>query len=156
SDDIQPGGSATFQVKLTTAPGAADRPGTFFVTVSKTNQFDNPSQLAAALGAPGDLVITAHSFELLDAVLAASAPAPGTPCPAANKTANVDATITVVICGKNRSTGAQTPAAPPSTLGGTLLQSTGTFSSGSIAANSGSSVVLGSWTGAQIRTLGGT
>src|SRR6185503_8113290 len=45
SDDIQPGGSATFQVKLTTAPGAADRPGTFFVTVSKTNQFDNPSQL---------------------------------------------------------------------------------------------------------------
>ena len=156
ADDILPGESRTFQVTVATAPGAADRVGVFAVTVSKSNQFDNPSQLLAAIAAPGGLAITAHSFQVLDAVLATSAAAPGSACPAASKTANVDAIVTVVICGKNRSTGAQTPAAPPSSLGGTLLSSTGTFSSGSIAGNSASSVVLGSWTGAQIRTLGGT
>ena len=156
SDDIDPGESATFQVRVTTAPGAADRPGIFAVTVSKSNQFDNPSQLTAAIAAPGDLVITAHTFQVLDAVIAAAPATPGAACPAPNKIGNVDATVAVVICGKNRSTGAQTPSAAFSSLGGSLLQSGGTFASGSIAANSGASVVLGTWTGAQIRTLGGT
>ena len=156
ADDIAPGASRTFQVAVATAPGAADRPGTFAVTVSKSNQFDNPSQLTAALAAPGDLVITAHTFQILDAVIAAASATPGTACPAANKTGSVDALVTVVICGRNRSTGAQTPSAAFSSLSGTLLSSSGTFSSGSIPANSASSVVLGSWSGAQIRTLGGT
>lgn len=155
-DDIAPGDSRTFGVRIATAPGAMDRPGTFAVSVSKSDQFDNPSQVVAALAAPGDLLITAHTFQILDAVIAAAPSTPGGACPAANKVGNVDAIVTVVICGKNRSTGAQTPSAALSSLGGTLLSSTGTFASGSIAASSASSVVLGNWSGAQVRTLGGT
>jgi VCBS repeat-containing protein len=156
ADDIAPGASATFTVRLGSDPGAADRVGTFEVSASRSNQFDQPSVLTAAVGAPGDLDITAHSFQVLDAVVATAPATPGGPCPASNKVGNVDSIQTVVICGKNRSTGTLTPTAALSSLGGSLLSSTGTFSSGSIAANSASSVVLGNWAGAQIRTLGGT
>jgi VCBS repeat-containing protein len=151
ADDIMPGQSKQFTVTATTAAGTVNRVGTWHVVVSKSNQFDNPSLLTAA---DGGLLTTAYTWEVVDAVVSNAAVAPGSACPPSDKDALTNATVTMVICGRNHATIALTPTAGSSSLGGTFLQSSGAFSSGSIVANSGN-VVVANWTGAKVRNLPG-
>ncbi|HEU0130070.1 MAG TPA: Ig-like domain-containing protein [Mycobacteriales bacterium] len=151
ADDILPGQSRQFVVTATTLAGTANRVGTWHVTVSKSNQFDNPSLLTAA---DGGLQTTAYTWEVLDAAVSASAVAPGSACPASDKDALTNATVTMVICGRNHATVPLTPTAGYSSLGGTFLAGPGVFSSGQIAANIGP-VVVASWTGAKVVGLPG-
>jgi len=143
SDDIQPGHTGTFHARIATSAGTQNQTDSWAVTVSSSNKFDNPSLLAAAAEGSTGLDVTAHTFQVLDAVIADAAAAPGSACPPANRSATTGSTHVVIVCGKNRSTGALTPNAANSSLSGTMIATSGTFSSGSIAANSGSSVVLG-------------
>ncbi len=147
ADDIPgPGSSSAFRLTAT-------------VIVSKTNKFDDKSKLKSAPSEPPGLTITAYTFQILDAVVVASAPAPGSACPAAtpeNHSAGTGATNqTIAICGKNRATLALTPTALQASLGGTFIASAGSFASGSIAANTASSVVLGSWSNVTITGTSG-
>ena len=156
-DDIQPGEtSSAFQVRAATAPGTDNRSGTWSVSVSRTSKFDSADVLAAAPSGAGALTVTAYTFEVLDAVVAGGPSTPGSACPPSNKAATAGSTRTIVVCGKNHATVALTPVAAQSSLGGTFLQSSGTFGSGSIAANSASSVVLANWTGARITSTQGS
>ena len=157
ADDIAPGASSSsFKLTSATAGGRADFSGTWKVTVSKSNQFDDKSKLAAAPSEAPGLTVKVHSFEILDAVVASAPATPGSACPAASKQSIGGATHVIVICGKNRSTGALTPTAAQSSLAGTFIASPGTFSSGPIAARSSSSRVLGNWAGAQVSGTKGT
>ncbi len=157
ADDIMPGQSnSAFQLRATTTSGNADRPGVWKVTVSKSNQFDNPSLLSAASATPPGLTVTAHSWQILDAVVVTSAPAPGSACPTGTKQAIAGSTQTIVICGRNRTNSNLTPTAAFASLGGTFIASAGTFSSGVIAKNSSSSRVLGTWTNVVITSSAGT
>jgi hypothetical protein len=151
ADDILPGQSRQFTVTATTAAGTENRVGTWHVTVSKSNQFDNPSLLTAA---DGGLLTTAYTWEVVDAVVSNAAVATGTACPPSDKDALTNATVTMVICGRNHATVGLTPTAGYSSLGGTFLQSPGVFSSGPIVANSGN-VVVANWTGAKVRNTPG-
>jgi VCBS repeat-containing protein len=155
SDDILPGQSRQFSVRASTLPGTVNRVGVWNVEVSKSNQFDQPSLLTAAEGTNGGLTTTAYTWEVTDAVVANAAVAAGSACPAADKDAITSSTQTIVVCGRNHATTALTPVAAYSSLGGTFLASSGTFSSGSIPANSGP-VVVASWTGATVAALPGT
>ncbi len=161
ADDIAAGATnSSFQVRATTLPGSADRPGTWGVTVSKSNQFDNKSLLTAAQSEPPGLGVTAYSWQILDAIVDPSPSTPGAACPAAtaaNHSAITGSTgHTIVICGKNRMTVAGTPLAARSLLVGTFIASAGSFTSASIAANSASSVVLGTWSNVTITSVAGT
>src|SRR5439155_4783115 len=111
-------------------------------------------------------------------VVASSPATPGAPCPPANRTAAAGVDQILVVCGRNRTGQTLVPTAASSSLGGTLLQGGGTFSSGPIPPTrplegalgptrplegglgpgpSLSSVVLGSWSGARtIRAGQGT
>jgi len=141
------------------APGTQNISGTWQVIVSKTNKFDDKSKLKSAPSEPPGLTTTAYTFQILDAVVVASAPAPGSACPAAtpeNHSAGTGATNqTIAICGKNRATLALTPTALQASLGGTFIASAGSFASGSIAANTASSVVLGNWSNVTITGTSG-
>lgn len=148
-DDIAPGASATFTVVATTQPGTVDRVGLWRVVVSKSDRFDQPSLLTAAEAGVNGLQTTAYTWEVTDAVVSASAVAPGSACPPSDKDEQTNATVVMVVCGRNHATVALTPTPGVSSLGGTFLQSSGVFSSGTIPANSGN-VVVGNWTGAQV------
>lgn len=151
ADDILPGQSAQFRVRVAMDGGLVDREGTFGVTVSRVPSFEFPLLLRnAAPSSPGALDVKAHAFEILDAVVASSAAAPDSACPPENRSARTGSTQTIVICGKNHSSLHLTPKAAHSSLGGTFVASPGTFSSGPIDGNSSSSVVLGNWNGASV------
>src|SRR5438067_1365716 len=161
SDDIQPGQSSSqFQLTATTLPGSQNIVGTWGVIVSKSNGFDTPSKLTAASAEPPGLAITVHSFEVLNAIIDGTPSTAGSPCPtstAANHSAITGSTgHTIVICGKNRMNIAATPNAANSSLAGTFIGSAGTFTSGAVAANSASSVVLGKWSNVTITSSAGS
>jgi hypothetical protein len=153
SSDLQAGASSSgFQLKATTGPGQADRTGTWSVSVSADRKFDH---LKAATADPaGALDVHVHSFELLDAVVADTAPSPGSACPPPNRQAETGSTHVIVICGRVRTITALTPTAAESSLGGTFIASPGTFSS-SVVSPSATSVVLGNWSGATITSSNG-
>jgi VCBS repeat-containing protein len=154
ADDILPGQSKQFQIKISVPPGTANLVGTWGVTVSKSNQFDNPSLLTAAAASLDALDTTAYTFEVVDAVVANAPVAPGSACPPSNKSAQAGSTHTIVVCGRNHATIALTPSTSWSNLTGTFLSSPGTFSSGSIPANSGN-VVLANWNNATVTSSPG-
>ena len=155
ADNIMPGQSRTFTLKAKTAPGTANRNGTWVVVVSRSNHFDTPSYLKAATAAGSGLTTTAYTFELTTAVISTLPKTPGTACPADNKEAIVGSTKTIIVCGKNRASSAFTPVNAYSTLGGTMIATPGTFGSGSIVKNSGN-VVLANWTATTITNVFGT
>lgn len=160
ADDI-PGHSSNSAFKLTarTAAGSKDVSGSWLVIVSSTNSFSYPSKLRVATPEGPGLTTTAYSFQILDAVVVGAAPAPGSPCPAstpANHSAGTGATEQrIAICGKNRANLALTPVGAQASLGGTFIGSSGTFASGSVGANSASSVVLGTWSHVKITGTSG-
>jgi hypothetical protein len=154
TDDIAPGQSRQFTVTATTQPGTENRVGTWHVTVSKSNQFDNPSLLTAAEPNEGDLRSTAYTWEVLDAVVRDTASTPGSACPPSDKDALTSSTNTIVVCGRNHATIGLTPTAGYSSLSGTFLAESGTFSSGPIVANSGP-VVVANWSNAKVVSLPG-
>jgi VCBS repeat-containing protein len=155
SDDIKPGQSKTFNVKAKSDAGTTDRVGTWPVIVSKSNQFDTPSLLKNATATGPGLTQTLYTFEVTDAVVRNAASTPGGACPAANKTAILGTTKTIVVCGKNHATANLTPVSSRSTLAGTYIGTVGTFVSGPIVHNSGN-VVLGQWTNTTIVGTYGT
>ncbi|HEX7169048.1 MAG TPA: Ig-like domain-containing protein [Acidimicrobiales bacterium] len=155
-DDLQPGQTSNaFQLRATTPPGTHDTEGMFTVVVSKSDHFDNPSLLT--LAASAGLNIKIHSFEVTDAVVSDVPVAAGSACPASDKDANRGAVVTMVICGRNRTTTTLTPNATNSSISGTFLAAPGTFSSGPIPSMTLSTppVVLGSWTGAEVTNAAG-
>jgi VCBS repeat-containing protein len=150
ADDIAPGQSRTFGVKARTDAGGNDRTGTWVVVVSKSNQFDNPSLLKNATPAGPGLGTKLYTYEVTGAVVVpAGVKVPGTACPAANKSAVIGSTPTIVVCGKDHASINLTPTASRSTLGGTYVTTPGTFSSGPIVHNSGN-VVLANWASTHI------
>jgi VCBS repeat-containing protein len=157
ADDIAPGAtSSAFRLTAATIFGNRDKTGVWMVRVSQTDSFSNPNTVVAASAVPPGLGNTAHSWQVLDAIVAAGPSTPGTPCPASNHQALTNSTQTIVICGRNRSSQAHTPSAALSTLGGTFIASPGTFSSASIPGQSATSVVLGNWTGVTVTNASGS
>jgi VCBS repeat-containing protein len=155
-DDIAPRqNSRNFQLRASTIAGAADRPGVWQVFTSSSNSFDPAGLIDAAPISLPWLSIVAHSWEILDVVIAAAPPAPGSPCPAPNKQAIADSSATLLVCGKNRMNVVGIPLAARSSIGGSMLASSGSFSSGPIPASSPSSVVLGVWSNARISPVAG-
>jgi len=153
---IQPGQSAQFGIVATTTSGSQDRSGVWPVAVSKTNSFDTRSALSAAPAPPdGTLTTTAHSFQVLDVGIAATVPVPGAACPALSHEAVTASTANVVVCGRNRTTVTLTPNAANSSLSGTWIGTSGTFTSGAVAPST-TSRVLGNWGGAHITGVAGT
>ena len=155
-DDIAPSATSDdFQVRAISPTGSQNLTGTWSVKVSKSSNFDKPSKLIAAASQPPGLGITAHSFQVLDAVVDPATLTPGAPCPAPSKSAITGSTgHTLVICGRNRTTGALTPTAAQSSLGGTFVGSHGAFSSGAVSPTA-TSVILGSWDDVTITSIAG-
>jgi VCBS repeat-containing protein len=157
ADDIQPGTSSSqFKVTSATVPGILDYSGAWKVSVSRSGQFDRPSDLAAAASAPPGLTVKVQTFEVLDAVVADVAPAPNSACPTPNRQAASGAVGVIVVCGRNHSIVPLMPTAAQSSLGGTFVAGSGTFASGLVTGNSTSSRVLGSWSGVHIASVAGT
>ena len=155
ADDIKPHtSSSAFQLNAGTARGSQDLIGHWKVTVSRTNGLDDPTKRRSAGSEGSGLWTKIRTFQILDAVVVGSAPAPGSPCPpptAANHSASAGATgQRIAICGRNRASIALTPVGSRSSLGGSFIASHGPFNSGSVAANSAGSVVLGTWSGVRI------
>ncbi|EAP99107.1 VCBS [Janibacter sp. HTCC2649] len=155
-DDIAPGQQTTaFRVTAVVAPGTQNLTGTWPVKVSRSSNFDTKSKLIAAASTSPGLGITAHSFQILDAVVDPATSTVGSACPSPAKSAVTgSAGHTIVICGRNRTTGTLTPTAAQSSLGGTFLAGQGAFSSGPVAPTT-ASVVLGRWSNVTITTLAG-
>jgi len=157
ADDLAPGQeTSAFQVTATVPPGTQNLTGLWTVKVSRSSNFDTKSKLVAAASEPPGLGITAYSFQVLDAVVDPATSTPGAPCPTpVNKSAITGSTgHTLVICGRNRTTGTLTPTAAKSSLGGTFVAGSGSFSSGAVAPTA-SSVVLGTWSNVTIISLAG-
>ena len=153
--DIAPGASATFSLVATTAPGNADRKGTWKVIASKTSTFSGPSNLVQAGAMGAGLKTKAYSFEVLSAIVSATPATPGAACPAGATSAPAASTGNyIVICGRNRSTAARKPNAAHSSLSGTFIASHGAFSSASIAPST-TSRVLGNWANVTITSASG-
>jgi VCBS repeat-containing protein len=151
---IAPGQSLSgFQVRLTAPAGTIDSAGSWRVLVD--GYLFSGFTLAGEIS-PGSLALQRHSWEILDAVVASAPATVNTPCPPPNKSAPVGTTQVIVICGRNATTSDLTPAVGFSSLAGTFLQSSGTFSSGLVTANSAGSVVLANWTGAVVTSSIGT
>ena len=156
ANDLVPGASSSaFTLRAATATGTENRDGKWDVYVSRDRLLTDPDMTSATGVSTGARSVTAYSFQITDAVVAASSPAPGSACPPANREAITGSTQTIVICGRNRTTATRTPVSVWSSLGGTFVSSPGTFSSGPIAPT-GSPVVLGSWNGATINSTTGT
>jgi VCBS repeat-containing protein len=156
ADDLVPGSlTSTFQLRATTAPGTADRTGTWSIHVSSSGSFDDPSALKPAPAEAPGLTITAFSFQITDAQVGTGTSGAACPAPtAANHSAITGSTQTILICGRNRMSVADSPTAARSSLAGSFIATSGTFSSALIPANS-AVVILGKWTGAQITSIAG-
>ena len=161
ADDLKPHtSSSAFRLTAGTAPGSKDLVGLWKVTVSRTDGLDHHAKRRWAAPEGSGLSTKIRTFQILDAFVVGSAPAPGSACPAstpANHSANVGATgQRIVICGRNRANVALTPVGSRSSLGGSFIASHGSFASGSIGANSSASVVLGTWSRVRITGSSGT
>src|SRR5215211_5119966 len=159
ADDLPAGQTwTTFAASATTLDSTLNGKGAWKLLVSSTESFSDPTTLASAPSEAPGLGVFTYSFELLDAGVVASAPAPGDPCPSLSKSATGGSSNIVIICGRNRTSAAATPIVPPSALAGSFLQGSGSFSSGSIAPGgpASASVVLGLWSGAQVAASTGS
>src|SRR5204862_893774 len=129
--DLAPGtSSSAFQLVATSGEATADRTGTFRVAVAGSDASDDDDLAPVPAAVPGGLDVSAYSFQVLDVVVASSPATPGAPCPPANRTAAAGVDQILVVCGRNRTGQTLVPTAASSSLGGTLLQGGGTFSSG--------------------------
>jgi hypothetical protein len=137
--------SSAFQVRATTAPGAANRAGGWRVQASSSSFMPESGQGAGSVSGGSGLTTTAYSVELLDAVVANGPATVGGACPPSSKSAITGTTRTIVLCGRNRTSGPLTMTQANSSMGGTFLASTGTFAGAPVAANSGASTVLANW-----------
>jgi VCBS repeat-containing protein len=154
ADDIARGQSAHFDFVATTAPSLANRNGTWTVAVSKNSDFSDPSWITQAASMAPGLATTAYSFEVTDAVLAASPATVGDPCPASNQVGAAGATgQIIVICGTNHTNSTQTPKQAYSSLDGTFLTAHGGFGSRPVAAGA-ANVVLGNWFNVALASVG--
>ncbi|MEA2971885.1 MAG: large repetitive protein, partial [Actinomycetota bacterium] len=152
--DLRPGATVTsFRVRVTTAPSAADRTGTWSVVAYRDAQRPAAATVAASPSGAG-LRGAAYSLQVTDVVVAARAPRPGTACPSAVHQAKATTSVVLVACGRNASTAPATLAAARATLSGNFA-SGGVFSSGPIPARS-PIVVLGSWSGSHVAPVAAT
>jgi hypothetical protein len=153
---IAKGGSAAFSFGATPASGGTDDAGAWKVSVdADAGGVGKKNSANAAAASPGALTTTIYVWEVLDAVVANSSTAAGSPCPSSNKSAPGGSARVVTVCGKNHGNVAATPDAPHSSLAGTFVGTAGTFSSGSIAAGS-SNVVLANYAATQVTSSTGS
>ena len=156
-DNIAPGASAAFKVKAKTASGSANVTGlSWAVSVDQDDTYNSSTAVVASPTKAGALSITLYSWQVLDAVVSTSSATVGAACSAANKTAPAGSSQVIVVCGRNRANVALTPVSGKSSLSGTFIASAGTFSSGSIAAQGASSVVLANYSGTTTTSTTGT
>lgn len=152
-DDIGLGQlSSQFWVSTVTSKGNQDTSANWSVKVSRRNKFDD---LVAASAEPPGLTAKLHSFEVFFVGFDPLGPTvPGGPCPEVATSTLLPGSTghTVVICGRNGTRSTLTPTAAQSSLAGSLLSSSGRFSSGRVPPSTGL-VVLGTWTGAVITTV---
>jgi VCBS repeat-containing protein len=156
ADDIQPGQKRALTMLVGTTAGNADLKGLWLILISDSSDFLPPAQLANAT--PTGIGLTNHvfSFQLTDAVLALAPATVGSPCPAPNKQAEQSTTgLTVVLCGRNRTTTTRTLQARFAGLKGTFIHSHGAFTAGPVAPTA-SPVVLGNWGNVSITNAVGT
>lgn len=143
ADNLAPGAtSSAFQVTATAPTGSANVTGSWRVMVDDGDAIALGYAEATASSA-GALAGDAYVFELTDAVVSTGTPGAGTTCPAPSKKAPAGSSRMIVVCGRNHANVARTPVtqAGRSSLAGTFVQTAGTFSSGSIPANSGNVVL---------------
>jgi outer membrane protein assembly factor BamB len=156
-DNIPAAGAGTFKVTATTAPGSANVTGlSWTVSVDQDDTYNAGTAVTAHPTKTGALSTTLYAWQVLSAVVSNSTATVGAACPAAHKTAIAGSSPVIVICGKNRANVALTPASGNSSLSGTLIASAGTFSSGSIAAQSSSTVVLSNYSNTTVTPAAGT
>lgn len=155
SNPYPTGAVKTFLFKLSTAARATDISGVIKVSISTVASGATFTNVPATT--TGALTTKAHVWEITNVgVVAGTAPALGaTPCPVGH-TGTVNATVKLVVCGRNRGNAALTPLAANSSATGTLLQSAGTFSSTSLSKTVGDPVVLAVWNGAKLAATSGT
>src|SRR4051794_30530644 len=148
SDDIRAGSSAPFGIGLQPVASGTNAGGSLNVSVTSTNNFAIGSFVSASPEGSG-LDLVAYAWEVLDAVVAKSAPQIGSACPPAQAVARPTGNV-IVVCGRNASSDAQALSADHTTIGGTLLASAGTFTAGTVPPTGSSTrgVVLGSSAGA--------
>ncbi|HZQ29449.1 MAG TPA: Ig-like domain-containing protein, partial [Acidimicrobiales bacterium] len=139
--------SSAFQLRATTTPGTANRAGGWQVQVSPSSYMPESGSGVGVASGGAALTTTAYAVEVLDAVVADAPATVGTACPPSNRSAITGTTKTIVLCGRNRSSGTLTMQSAHSSLGGTFLGSTGSFNSGPVAGNSAASTVLANWQG---------
>lgn len=140
--------SSDFQVTAASGEATTDQKGAFLVGVGGPTVPDSDDGALPTVVATtsGGLDVTAFSYEVLDVVVAGSPPAPGSVCPPGTRTVTAGAGQALAVCGRNHTSQPLVPLASFSTLGGTLLQAPGTFTSGPVPPGN-ASVVLGSWGG---------
>jgi Bacterial Ig-like domain (group 3)/Immunoglobulin domain len=147
--------AAGFTVTASLSDGDNDVANNWGVRVSGNANFSAGGGANASEISAGDLDADAYVFEIEDAVVAGANPTVGAACPAANKTATAGTSRVFVICGRNhRGSSLTTAASAATTLGGTMIAASGTFTGGSVGANSGA-VVLGYWPSATITSSTG-
>ena len=151
ADNIGVGSSSSqFELVSTTTGGSQDRTGTWMVTISAADSLDDATQNAVAVAEGTGLATTAYSFEILDVVVGTGTPGSACPAPAAGDHDAVrGASVTLLVCGRNRSTGADALIARRSTIGGTFLAAPGTFGAATVPANS-PKTILARWTSATV------
>jgi VCBS repeat-containing protein len=155
ADDIGPGQTRreAFHVTATSGPGTADITGLWSVNVSRTTGLGAGDVVPAAElnNGQASLRSTLHTWDITDVMVAPGAAAIGGACPPVNHTAPAGSTRTLVVCGRNASTGPLTPAQASSSVAGPFITSPGTFQSASVAPTGGP-VVLANWVNAKIGT----
>lgn len=156
ADNLRKGvASPDFLVSAQTAAADVNTSGPWKVKLDKHDTFKRKDAGTAKPASAGSLGSTAYVWQILDAVVADAAPAVGSACPAASKTAGPSATKVIAICGASHAADALTPVAGQSSLGGTFIDGAGTFGSGSIPSNA-SGTVLATYSGAQVASSAGT
>ena len=146
-------GSSAFQLTASTSTGFNDLGSTWDVECPRLPTLREKRVLATE-SSTGSLVANAYTFEITDAVVASSAATVGGACPAANKSAGVGSSQTIVVCGTNHSGGNLTPASGFSSLGGTFIGTPGTFASGSVGTTA--NIVLANYNTTTISSSGGS
>lgn len=151
--DMPSGSSASwFQVNATAGAGKLDSSAAWSIQVdadSDTVGGPGNGRKPASPSSPDALTTYVHVFEILDAVVATSSTPVNSTCPTSNRTAPAGEPRVITICGKSHGNVAVTSSGgSASTLSGTLIQSSGPFTGGSVDPSPSTSVVLGNWTSA--------
>jgi hypothetical protein len=134
--------SSAFRVSVELGDGDVNKNGTWKLKFDKDDTFnDGRNSRKVKPKRSGALTMHAYVWEILDAAVTATPATIGDPCPLASKTVGAGQTKNVVICGTSHANSSLTPDTTVSTLGGSLIDTPGTFGSGSVTPNATDTVL---------------